>query len=75
MCHIFFDQEDKAHSWHTEVLNQQGYLYCRVKQYRKLRLLDKGGFSKVYLCKHKNSRSEYALKKIYKKKIDKTFGR
>lgn len=45
-----------AYLWHKEILRQQGFLSSRISQYRRLELLCIGGYSRVHLCEHVNSK-------------------
>jgi serine/threonine protein kinase len=42
----------------------------RLKDFRKIRKLGEGGFGKVYHVVHRNSKKSYAMKVIYKAKIE-----
>ena len=72
---IYFESQLAAQQWHLEIVKQQGYLKKRFAQYKQIRVLGSGGFGKVFLCEHKNSKQEVAVKQINKTKIKRSFGR
>ncbi len=55
------------------MLTAQGYGSDPISQYQQVCVLGQGGFGRVLLVEHKNSKIKYALKQIKKSLIERTF--
>ena len=70
---IYFTSEAAQEYWHTNILQEQGFLNTRISQYEPIKKLGQGSFGRVILAKHQFSGAEVAIKFIAKSEINKAF--
>ena len=67
---IYFNSEQTLDFWHKTILTKQGFFNDRLTQYKKVKIIGKGGFGVIELATHKLSNVNVAIKTISKALVE-----